>query len=60
MVGCIKEIVKDLTDWGYMSGRGRVLKENHVERMYKKLLEKRKKEGERDIEIGDLRIVYRD
>ena len=33
-----KEIVKDLTERGYMSSRGRVLKANHVERMYKKYL----------------------
>ena len=43
-----------------MSARGRVLKANHVERMYKKLLEKREWEGERDIGIRDVRIVYRD
>jgi hypothetical protein len=55
-----KEIAKDLTERGYMSARGRVLKANHVERMYKKLLEKREWEGERDIGIRDVRIVYRD
>ena len=55
-----KEIAKDLTERGYMSARGRVLKANHVERMCKKLLVKREWEGERDIGIRDVRIVYRD
>ena len=55
-----KEIAKDLTERGYMSARGRVLKANHVERMYKKLLVKRKREGKEDIGIRDVRIVYRD
>jgi len=54
-----KEIAKDLTERGYMSARGRVLKANHVERMYKKLLVKRKREGERNLEIEDVRILYK-
>ena len=43
-----------------MSARGRVLNANQVERMYKKLLVKRKREGKEDIGIRDVRIVYRD
>ena len=39
-----KEIASYLNERGFKSSRGRVLKANHVERMYKKLLLK-KKEG---------------
>ena len=55
-----KDIASYLSERGFKSTRGRVLKANHVERMYKKLLEKREWEGERDIGIRDVRIVYRD
>ena len=54
-----KEIAKDLTERGYMSARGRVLKANHVERMYKKLLLKREREGEVDIGIENVKILYK-
>ena len=54
-----KEIANDLTERGYMSARGRVLKANHVERMYKKFLEKREWEGERNIGIENIRILYK-
>jgi len=54
-----KEISHYLTERGYMSSRGRVLKANLVERMYKKLLLKRKREGERNMEIENMRILYK-
>ena len=54
-----KEISQYLTERGYMSSRGRVLKANLVERMYKKLLLKRKREGERNMEIENMRILYK-
>ena len=40
-----KEIASYLNERGFKSSRGRVLKANHVERMYKKLLLKREREG---------------
>ena len=54
-----KEIASYLNERGFKSSRGRVLKANHVERMYKKLLLKRKLEGERDIGIENIRILYK-
>ena len=45
MGGCYKEIASYLNDRGFKSSRGRVLSATLVERMYKKLLLK-KKEGE--------------
>ena len=49
-----------MNERGFKSSRGRVLKANHVERMYKKLLLKREREGEVDIGIENVRILYRD
>ena len=58
--GWMLEIASYLNDRGFKSSRGRVLSATLVERMYKKLLLKREREGEVDIGIENVRILYRD
>jgi hypothetical protein len=54
-----KDIASYLSERGFKSTRGRVLKANHVERMYKKLLLKREREGEVDIGVENVRVLYK-